>query len=315
MRVATLLAVLALSASALGQVNNTPNVPQPQQPPAVTEERAGGIPLPERPDQVLNKPTNDALDKFIEKVSLHEEPLVAVVDVLAKNAHVSISVNWKALEAAGVEHHTMVNLELSHIPARKVLDVLVSQISTPEGSLHYVVYNNQVVISTREDLVSAQYQQVLVYDVRSFFVDVELESPEALNDAQELVDLIKTVVAPDTWRDNGGTVGAIRVLNGQLIVNQTLENHDQLAGLLTELSKTPAHPTRAYDVQDLVNDDPATKVPALIAAVQASCGRDTWRGQGGKTSTIAFFDGKLYITTKPPVHDQIENLLKLMRQK
>jgi hypothetical protein len=315
MRIGTFLAVLALSATVRGQVGDTTAVTQPSQPPAVPEERVGNTPLPERPDQALNKPTNDALDKSIEKVRLHDEPLATAIDLLADQAHVNIVVNWKALEAGGVERTTKVNLDLSHLTIRKVLDVLVSQIATPMASFKYLVWNNHVVVSTKEDLQSTEYQVVKVFDLRPLFADVELDSPEAADLTQQVVDTVKTTVEPDSWRENGGTVGVARILNAQLIVNQTLDNHDQIAILLTELTKTPAHTTRAYDVQDLVKDDPATKAPALIAAIQTNCGRQTWRGQGGKTSTIAFFDGKLYVTTKPPVHDQIENLLKLIRQK
>jgi hypothetical protein len=311
MRTVPFLATVLLSATALGQAGNSATVAPP---PAVPEQHVAPIPLPARPDEAFDKPTNDALDKPIDKVSLHEEPLGTAIDVLAKNAHLNIFVNWKALEEAHVNRNTKVTLELSQIPVRRVLDVLVSQISA-DVSLHYIVWNNQIVVSSKDDLQSTQYQVVKVFDLRPLFADLELDSPEAADLAQQVGDTIKSTVAPDSWREYGGTTGVARVLNGQLIVNQTAENQEHIAALLTELMKTPAHPTRAYDVQDLVKDDPAARVPALIAAIQASCGRETWRGHGGKTSTIAFFDGKLYVTTKPPVHDQIENLLKLMRQK
>ena len=53
----------------------------------------------------------------------------------------------------------------------------------------------------------------------------------------DLIDTIKSVVAPDTWKDSGGTVGSIRELNGQLIINQTMENQRAIVELLSQLRR------------------------------------------------------------------------------
>lgn len=61
---------------------------------------------------------------------------------------------------------------------------------------------------------------------------------------QELVDqitkLITDTVAPDSWRDSGGTVGALKELQGNLIVTQTPENQKALVNLLDQLRETRA---------------------------------------------------------------------------
>jgi type II secretory pathway component GspD/PulD (secretin)/tetratricopeptide (TPR) repeat protein len=61
---------------------------------------------------------------------------------------------------------------------------------------------------------------------------------------QELVEqitkLITETVAPDSWRDAGGSVGAVRELQGQLIVTQTPENQRSLVNLLEKLRETRA---------------------------------------------------------------------------
>ncbi|HEY4329477.1 MAG TPA: hypothetical protein VGN88_07060 [Phycisphaerae bacterium] len=55
-----------------------------------------------------------------------------------------------------------------------------------------------------------------------------------------LIDTIKSTVSPDTWRDSGGTIGSIRELNGQLIVNQTVDNQLAVYNLLQQLRETRA---------------------------------------------------------------------------
>src|SRR6201999_3081572 len=61
---------------------------------------------------------------------------------------------------------------------------------------------------------------------------------------QELVEqitkLITDTVAPESWRDSGGTIGSIRELQGQLIVTQTPENQKALVNLLEQLRETRA---------------------------------------------------------------------------
>src|SRR4051794_34962953 len=44
----------------------------------------------------------------------------------------------------------------------------------------------------------------------------------------DMIHLITDTVASDTWRDNGGNLGAIREIGGQLVVSQTPENHKLL---------------------------------------------------------------------------------------
>jgi general secretion pathway protein D len=57
---------------------------------------------------------------------------------------------------------------------------------------------------------------------------------------ESITKLIEDTVATDSWKDNGGSVGALRELQGQLIVTQTPENHRQLVNLLEQLRETRA---------------------------------------------------------------------------
>src|SRR5437764_13422672 len=59
--------------------------------------------------------------------------------------------------------------------------------------------------------------------------------PSASDITISIVSLIEDTVASDSWKDNGGTIGSIRALNGILIVTQTAENHRLLATLLQQL--------------------------------------------------------------------------------
>lgn len=56
----------------------------------------------------------------------------------------------------------------------------------------------------------------------------------------EIKKLITDTVAPDSWRDAGGTIGSLQELSGQLIVTQISDNHKKLQGVLEQLRETRA---------------------------------------------------------------------------
>jgi type II secretory pathway component GspD/PulD (secretin) len=61
---------------------------------------------------------------------------------------------------------------------------------------------------------------------------------------EELVTLIKETVDPESWRDNGGSVGSARILHSMLIVTQTEENQQALGELLSQLRESTQRAVR-----------------------------------------------------------------------
>jgi hypothetical protein len=66
------------------------------------------------------------------------------------------------------------------------------------------------------------------------------QGPTRTELVDSIVKLIQDTVASESWKDNGGNVGSIRELSGQLIVTQTPENQRQLVRLLEQLRETRA---------------------------------------------------------------------------
>jgi hypothetical protein len=58
---------------------------------------------------------------------------------------------------------------------------------------------------------------------------------------EAITALVMETVAPETWRDKGGSAGALRFLGTQLIVTQTPDAHKQIADLLEQLNAGGAH--------------------------------------------------------------------------
>ena len=68
----------------------------------------------------------------------------------------------------------------------------------------------------------------------------EKKGPSREELVEQITKLITDTVAPESWREAGGTVGSLRELQGQLIVTQTPENQHSLVNLLEQLRETRA---------------------------------------------------------------------------
>ena len=53
----------------------------------------------------------------------------------------------------------------------------------------------------------------------------------------EIVTLIKTMVNPADWRENGGIVGHLEEIDGKLIVTGTVGMHEKIRQLLESLRR------------------------------------------------------------------------------
>jgi general secretion pathway protein D len=57
---------------------------------------------------------------------------------------------------------------------------------------------------------------------------------------RQIIELIQETVAPESWRDSGGSVGSIKEINGQLVVTQNTAAQRQIGDLLSKLREERA---------------------------------------------------------------------------
>ncbi len=268
--------------------------------PEITRKRGGGESTQDTP---ANRAVRDRLEENLKEITADQQGLEKVLNYLRDNMGANIFVNWTALQTAGIDKNTPVTISLKEVPFRKALTTILSTVGGATANLTYTIDDGIITISTKEDLSSAKYQLVRVFDIRDMLVQpnsniqaptINLQSitssqgqgqsqsfgsggsggggfgggggqgggggsgqglfstntqgQQSTQSTQQqrqdlvnaLVDTIKSTVAPDTWRDNGGSIGSIRELNGQLIVNQTVDNQLAVYGLLQQLRETRA---------------------------------------------------------------------------
>ncbi len=227
------------------------------------------------------------LDRRLPEVRFDGVALTDVIDFMRDITGANIFVNWRALEAAGVDKNAPVTARLRDVKFSKALSTILQDVGGTTARLTYTIDEGVITISTAEDL--SKNVVTRVYDIRDVLIDVPdfdnapdfnlsdisnqgnngnnggngggggggnnqglfggqqnqgQNQEQAGQSRQERIDqiikLIQDTVASDSWKDNGGTVGSVRELSGQLIVTQTPENQLALRGLLEQLRETRA---------------------------------------------------------------------------
>jgi general secretion pathway protein D len=230
-----------------------------------TASELGGTPA----DQA----TQLLLERRLPELKLDNIPFTDVIDALRDLTNANIFVNWRALESEGVDRAAPVTARLRDVKFAKALDTILKDVGGGTVNLGYTIDDGVISISTQTDL--AKNTLTRVYDIRDLIVEIpdffdapqfQLQqanqtsgqgggsSGQSLFGGQtqgqtqdegqraalitEIQELIQETVDPESWREAGGTVGSIRVLNGNLIVSQTPENHRALQGLLEQLRES-----------------------------------------------------------------------------
>ena len=179
----------------------------------------------------------------------------------------------------------------------------------------YVVEGDVVVIASRH-VLAAKYRSVRVYPIGFAFADLDPESREAEESAEKVRDQIQVMAGVGAWFEQGGT-GFARVQRQYLVVDQADEVQGEVAAIINKLREEYLARIRRYDVGDLVSEggvSSTAKADQLATVLRATCGRGTWRGAGGGSSSLAFFGRTLCVNAPAAVHEQIEHELALLRR-
>jgi type II secretory pathway component GspD/PulD (secretin)/tetratricopeptide (TPR) repeat protein len=217
--------------------------------------------------------TEALLARTLPELRFDGVPFVDVVEFLRDTTQANVFVNWTAIEGAGIDKNAPITTRLRNVKFSKVLNIILESAGGGVIKLGYTIDDGVITISTQDDL--AKNVATRTYDIR----DLLIEIPDFTNTptfnlggggggggeggggsifsggetgggtdtgqtrdeiVEQIIDLIKSTIASDTWKDNGGVIGAVQELGGQLIVTQTPENQTAIGQLLEKLRETRA---------------------------------------------------------------------------
>lgn len=226
-----------------------------------------------------------ALEATAPDVSMEATPLVEALDYVRELTGVNMIVWWDRLEGAGVARDRTITLKLTKLRAGAVLRMILELAGEADAALGYEIRDGIVQVSTMEHLARAVEVRLysctdLLRHPPSDWVVAELTralgargtapglragrelkfgeaeaEPDAVVDGVldgvvrrrrlELVEVVQSTVAPDSWRDNGGAAGSVSVFDDVLVVVQTRKNHEAVAELLRHLAEARQKGTHA----------------------------------------------------------------------
>ncbi len=175
-----------------------------------------------------------ALQEIAPLTSLHGHSFDSAVEHLRRAWDVEIFVNWRALQLVGVRKDLPITLQWRELTLDEALTALLDQATAPNKSLGYSLDEGVVTISTTDDL--SRNVMTRVYDIRAGLSEGARES--------DLAQIIRRVegIKPLTWKDQGGNIGSLRELSGQLIVTHTADVQMRIAEELAEYQTQQAFP-------------------------------------------------------------------------
>jgi hypothetical protein len=184
-------------------------------------------------------------------------PLDKVIDSLRDGRN--LYVDWPALKRAKIPQNAPVRADVGGLPFQAALETILASADGGTKQLTFMLDEGAVTISTMDNISVPTATRV--YDVRDLTATPPLPAvpagrgqvlfpgpgPATTPQMLALVTQVQSTVDATSWRDAGGNVGSIRILSGNLIVNQTPANHQDILRLLEQLRWR--HDLRAFGVR------------------------------------------------------------------
>jgi hypothetical protein len=217
------LSLLGLSAGVitLGVVALSPN--QPRVPAAMFESMAQTTAPPE---QLRDVKVN---------VDFKDASLDDVVNYYADLAKRSAVVRWPELEEAGLNHDSVINLQARNIRLAKAFELVAAELSRSGAAIEWRFDDDMIELGTREKFDQRDIALVS-YDISHILQSIGEQYGLDYNAIIERVaELVQTMVEPDNWRENGGSLAHLQIVGGKLFVEAPRRMHSRIEWILQQL--------------------------------------------------------------------------------
>jgi len=222
------------------------------------------------------------LDRKLPEVKFDGVGFSDVIDFLRDVSGANIFVNWKALEAAGIDKNAPVTARLFNVKFSKALQVILDSVSTAQAKVGYTIDDGVITISSGDDLNKNVLTRV--YDIRDLIINVP-----------DFTDAPKFDLNSATQQSQAGTGGGSGGGGG---------GGGSQSGLFGGGTATAKETGKTRD--QLVDD--------ITKLIQETVASDSWKETGGQVGAIKELSGQLVVTQTPENHRQLVNLLEQLRE-
>jgi uncharacterized membrane protein YgcG len=195
------------------------------------------------------------------------------LDFLRDVSGANITVNWKALEGAGITKDNPINLHLTGIQLRKAMEMLLTEASGGD-TITYVVDQGVIEITTRE--LADHMMITRVYPVEDLLMII----PDFNNAPQFSLDASQNQGGGGGGGGGGGAGGITQ-------------------GGVTSPFSGGGQPSNPETVKTK-----AERAQELVELIEAVVSPDVWKDNGG-TATVRYYNGMLVVTAPRSVQEAI----------
>ncbi len=182
------------------------------------------------------------------KLDVQEVPLEEVARLISNQLEIPVRIQTWALEDVGLAVDTPVTFQLPEVAADTVLRLMLRELD-----LTYILEAEGIVITTPEEAEDVEQAR---------FYNIEGIVPGPMRDFDSLIDIIGTIVEPESWEAHTGPSSIVPYENG-IILKQTLEVHQKIAALLVALEKAKTLPADPYPTSAIIATAAATRTPTI----------------------------------------------------
>ncbi len=226
------------------------------------------------------------LAESVPSISVQQQPFSDVVNLLRRETGSNIVVNWNALANAGVQKQTPINLQLSNVPFKKVLSLVLQQAAGSGGTpLGYSIDQGVITISTRSEL--AQQTTIKLYDIS----DLLVQAPN-FNNAPTFNLSSATQNSTSQVSSQGG--GGLGNVGG--------------GGSIFQQSGGGGGPGQKQ------GKSRKAMVREITSLIENTVDRNSWVDNGGSAGTIRELNGQLVVNQTSTNQTKIAALLQKLRE-
>ena len=209
-------------------------------------------------------------------------PLDRALERWAAASRCAIEVDWNALARAKLDRLTPLDAHYRDLPAGRVLALLLSAAGGELAAPGYTVEGDTVKVPGVRSGDGGPAPVNVVYAVADLLRVPARPRVDADEMSDRLTRLIQENIDPDSWRDNGGSLGAMAARGDKLIVTTSPAVHREIERLLAGLRAALAGKGPPTDVvRDRVRR--SLKQPTALPAAPATLWEavDAWRRATG----------------------------------
>jgi len=176
-------------------------------------------------------------DSTLEKVRVTVEIGMTMNDfvrTVIDDAKLGVSVDWGAMEDAGLERETEIGISGRDMPLSGALALLAEN---SQGVLGWRVDGEMLLLNTAEHF-DLRERTLVVYDVRNVVHAVaEHEAIEPSEASDKISEVLISFVEPESWEEMGGALAHLQFIGSKLFIEAPPRMHEKVRWVLEQLTE------------------------------------------------------------------------------